>query len=186
MTSFLQREHRVTKSRGPVTTRHWISSLSKRAMKSPAFQPKPLGSKQCLSQKAKFAREGGGMEQQPSCPRRAVLPCILCLLNLMELVRVPFLTSVSNHRSRVGTGFLSPGSLYTVTSLKILLRSLTKVFHKVILGAGENEIPALHLSLDQASLPTKWSVLLGILCPCLSLLEVFSCELHGGWSEVRG
>lgn len=54
------------------------------------------------------------------------------------------------------------------------------MFHKAILGAVENEIPTLHLPLDQASLPTKWSVLLGILPPCLSLLEVFSCELHAG------
>lgn len=75
---------------------------------------------------------------------------------------------------------LSKPWLVIYCDLKILLRSLTKVFHKVILGAGEKEIPALHLSLDQASLPTKWSVFLGILCPCLSLLEVFSCELHGG------
>lgn len=122
MISFFGREDRVTKSGGPVTTLNLF--ILKGAMKSSAFQPKPLGSKQGPSQKAKFAREGCSMEQQPSCPSGAVLLHLLCLLHLLELMQVPFLTSVSNHSAQVGRDFLRSGSLYT--SSKILLEDSHK------------------------------------------------------------
>lgn len=38
---------------------------------------------------------------------------------------------------------------------KFCWRNLIKVFHNVFLRAGENEIPTLHLSLGQTSLPAR-------------------------------
>lgn len=79
---------------------------------------------------------------------RSVLPHPAAFLCLMELMQVPFLTSVSNHRAQMSRVFLRPSPLHSLASLKILLGSLLSVFHKVTGELGRKQIPALHLSLD--------------------------------------
>lgn len=81
-----------------------------------------------------------------------------CLLRVMELVQIPFLTSVSNHSAQVSR----LPKVWLFIYCDFLENSAGGVsprcFTMSLWELGRKEIPTLHLSLGQASLPTRWSL----------------------------
>ena len=180
--SFLGKEDRVTKSGGPVTTLHlFVVKASYEIICLPAKTTGEqavsfTGSKICKRRWwrgiATFLSQGSCAALRPASPG----------------IDVGSFSHRCQQPERWSGQWLSKVWLFICCDfLENSAGGVTEVFHKIILGAGENKIPTLHLCLSyQALLPTRWSVLLGILHPCLSSLEGFSCELRRAWSEVRG